>query len=473
MHQIVAAAAVVLAAGKGTRMKSRRPKVLHEIAGKPLVSWSIDAVRGAGCSDVVVVVGHGAEDVVNVLSRRHDGMPRAVRTVLQAEQNGTGHAVMMALPTLPDVGVVVVVCGDTPRITAAAIAALMQARGSAPMALWTTQMSEPRGYGRIVRDAEGNILGIVEEKDATAAQRTITEVNPGVYAFDIAFLRNTLPRLTTQNAAAELYLTDLVRLCVESGQQVASLLVDVGLTPGINDRVQLADAEDWARSEVQRRLLLGGVTLRNRATTTIEADVVCAEDVVIEQGVSLRGTTRLGRNVVVGQGAVLTDTVVADDVVIHPYSVCDRAVVGAGAVVGPFARLRPEADVGEGAHVGNFVELKKTRLGKGSKANHLAYLGDADIGDGVNVGAGTITCNYDGIGKHKTTLGDGVFVGSNATLVAPLVIGKDAYIAAGSVVTDGVPDDAVAFGRARQVNKEGRAAVVRNNNAIRAGKKRS
>ncbi len=462
-----AVVAVVLAAGKGTRMKSRRPKVLHEIAGKPLVSWSVDAVRAAGCSDVVVVVGHGADEVGAVLTRRHTG----VRTAIQSEQRGTGHALLMALPALPEAGVVVVVCGDTPRITPVAIGALLQARGTAPMALWTTRLSEPRGYGRIVRDAAGAVSAIVEEKDASDAQRQLQEVNPGVYAFDIAFLRAQLPKLKNDNAAGELYLTDLVRLCTESGNEVASIDVDDGITLGINDRRQLADAEDWARAEIQGRLLLAGVTLRNRASICVEADVVCGEDVVLEAGVSLRGSTRLGRNVIVGQGAVLTDTLVGDDVVIHSYCVCDRAVVGPSAIVGPFARLRPEADVGEGAHVGNFVELKKTRLGKGSKANHLAYLGDADIGAGVNVGAGTITCNYDGIGKHKTVLRDGVFVGSNATLVAPLVVGKDAYIAAGSVVTDTVPDDAVAFGRARQVNKEGHARAVRDKNAIRVGNK--
>ncbi|MDP2345091.1 MAG: bifunctional UDP-N-acetylglucosamine diphosphorylase/glucosamine-1-phosphate N-acetyltransferase GlmU [Deltaproteobacteria bacterium] len=462
--------AVVLAAGKGTRMKSRRPKVLHEIAGKPLVSWSVDAVRAAGCSDVVVVVGHGSEAVAALLDKRHPG----VRSAIQSEQKGTGHAVMMALPSIPaGADVVVVVCGDTPRISADAIAALVKAKGTSPMALWTTQLKEPRGYGRIVRGASsdgGDISAIVEEKDATPAVLAITEVNPGVYAFDVAFLRAQLPKLTTANAAGELYLTDLVRLCVESGSNVASVDVDAGITLGINDRVQLADAEDWARTEIQRRLLLAGVTLKNRATTSIEADVVVGEDVVLEQGVSLRGSTRIGRGVIVGQGAVLTDTIVADDVVIHPYSVCDKAVIGTAAVVGPFSRLRPEADVGEGAHVGNFVELKKTKLGKGSKANHLAYLGDADIGAGVNVGAGTITCNYDGIGKHKTVLSDGVFVGSNATLVAPLLVGKDAYIAAGSVVTDAVPDDAVAFGRARQTNKEGHAKAVREKNAERKKK---
>ncbi len=459
--------AVVLAAGKGTRMKSRRPKVLHEVAGKPLVSWSVDAVRAAGCSDVVVVVGHGADDVTATLQKRHAG----VRTVVQTEQKGTGHAVLVALAALPERGTVVVVCGDTPRIAAPQIRALIEQKGSAPMALWTTSVPQPKGYGRIVREpTTGLVAAIVEEKDASAEQRLINEINPGVYCFDVAFLRESLPQLTTQNAAGELYLTDLVKLAAARGK-VNVVDVEEHLTAGINDREQLGEAESWARLEIARQHMHNGVTIRAPLGTFIAADVVIGEDTVIEPGVALRGKTVVGRDVVIGHGCVLTDVVVDDGVVLHPYSVCDQAHIGPNAIVGPFSRLRPEADVGEGAHVGNFVELKKTKLGKGSKANHLAYLGDADIGAGVNVGAGTITCNYDGIGKHKTVLHDGVFVGSNSTLVAPLDVGKNAYIAAGSVVTDAVPDDAVAFGRARQVNKEGRAASVRDKNAVRAGKK--
>ena len=411
--------AVVLAAGKGTRMKSRRPKVLHEVAGKPLVSWSIDAVRGAGCGEVIVVVGHGAEDVSAVVAARHSGC----RTVVQAEQKGTGHAVMMAMPalpaSLPNDGVVVVVCGDTPFITAEAIAALIGARGDATMALWTTTLPNPRGYGRIVRDAGGSVCGIVEEKDATDAQKAITETNPGVYAFQVGFLRASLSKLTTANAAGEYYLTDLIKLCVEGGGRVASVNVDAGITDGINDRVQLAAAEERARDLIVSRHMKNGVTFISHNSIFVGSDVVIGEDTVVHPQVSLWGKTTIGGGCVVGQGTVIKDSVVDDGVTINPYSIFEQARVRGGAVVGPFSRLRPDADVGEGAHVGNFVELKKTKLGKGSKANHLAYLGDADIGAGVNVGAGTITCNYDGIGKHKTTLGDGVFVGSNATLVAP------------------------------------------------------
>jgi bifunctional UDP-N-acetylglucosamine pyrophosphorylase/glucosamine-1-phosphate N-acetyltransferase len=462
---------VVLAAGKGTRMKSARPKVLHPVLGKPLVDWVIDAVFSAGATDVVGVVGHGAEAVTAELRARYGSR---VGTVVQADQRGTGHAVLCALPAIPDdVDDVLIVCGDTPRLGAEQLRALVDQRrtSNALVAMWTTIVSEPRGYGRIARDDAGAVQSIVEEKDATPAQRAITEINPGVYCVQAAFLRASLPKLTPNNAAGELYLTDIIALAVAArAGSVVTCVVDVDLTQGINDRVQLAEAEAWARARRARQLRLDGVTIVNEASTTIEADVVVGTDVTIEPGVSLRGQTIIGNTVTIGQGSVITNCRLDDGVVVHPYSVCDNALVRGNAVVGPFARLRPEADVGVGAHVGNFVELKKTKLGAGSKANHLAYLGDADIGAGVNVGAGTITCNYDGIGKHKTTISDGVFVGSNSTLVAPLAIGEGAYIAAGSVVTDAVPNDAIAFGRARQENKAGRAADLRARNAARAKK---
>lgn len=474
MHAVVAPRlfSVVLAAGKGTRMKSARPKVLHAVLGKSLVNWVIDAVFAAGATDVVGVVGHGADAVTAELKARYG---TRVSTVVQSEQRGTGHAVLCALPAVPDdVDDVLIVCGDTPRLGAEQLRALVAQRRTtnAFVAMWTTIVNEPRGYGRIARNAAGAVQAIVEEKDATPEQRAISEINPGVYCVSAAFLRRALPQLTPNNAAGELYLTDIIALAVaERAGSVATLVVDVDLTQGINDRVQLAEAETWARSHRARQLRLDGVTIVNDANTTIEADVVVGTDVTIEPGVSLRGTTIIGNTVTIGQGSVITNCRLDDGVVVHPYSVCDNAYVRSAAVVGPFARLRPEADVGVGAHVGNFVELKKTKLGAGSKANHLAYLGDADIGAGVNVGAGTITCNYDGIGKHKTTINDGVFVGSNSTLVAPLVVGEGAYVAAGSVVTDAVPADAIAFGRARQENKNGRAADLRARNAERAKKR--
>ena len=461
--------AIVLAAGKGTRMKSQHPKVLFEVLGKPLVSWSVDAVRDAGADDVVVVVGHGRDAVASVLKARHGDL---CRTVVQEEQRGTGHAVQVALPAVSNAEVVVV-CGDTPRLSAAALRALVAARraSQAPVAMWVSTVDTPKGYGRIVRDdgGQGGIARIVEEKDADDAIRAITEVNPGVYCFDRAFLVAALPRLSSNNAAGELYLTDVVALCRADGAQVADTTVDFETTVGINDRQQLAEAETWAGAHRRRTLREAGVTVDGESPR-VDADVVVDEDVVIGAQVSLRGKTHLHRGVKVDVGCVITDCDIGEDVVVHPYSVCDQARVQARAIVGPFARLRPAADVGEGAHVGNFVELKKTTLGAGSKANHLAYLGDAVIGSGVNVGAGTITCNYDGIGKHQTTLDDGVFIGSNSTLVAPVRVHEGAYVAAGSVITDEVPADAIAFGRARQTNKADAATPLRARHQARKAK---
>jgi bifunctional UDP-N-acetylglucosamine pyrophosphorylase/glucosamine-1-phosphate N-acetyltransferase len=460
--------AVILAAGKGTRMKSTRPKVLFPVLGKPLVSWVVDAVAAAGIDDVVAVVGHGREEVEAALSARHGGR---VRTAVQTEQKGTGHAVMMAMPSVPSSATgVLVVCGDTPRLDGVALRALVDLwrESGSKAAMWITTLPDPTGYGRVLLDDAGRVRGIVEQKDATADEKKISRTNPGVYVFDRAFLDATLPSLRADNAAGELYLTDVIAAAAAAGG-VAALDVDADMTLGINDRQQLHEAELALRAARRRALRLAGVTVDDSAI--VDADVVVGVDVAIAAGVHLRGRTTVGDGTTIGQGCVVTDCEIAAGVTLHPYSVCDQASVATGALIGPFARLRPEAQVGQDAHVGNFVELKKTVLGKGSKANHLAYLGDAVIGSGVNIGAGTITCNYDGIGKHKTTIEDGVFTGSNSTLVAPIVLGKDSYIAAGSVVTDAVPPDAVAFGRARQQNKEGYARAVREKNAARAGKK--
>jgi bifunctional UDP-N-acetylglucosamine pyrophosphorylase/glucosamine-1-phosphate N-acetyltransferase len=365
-----------------------------------------------------------------------------------------------------------VVCGDTPRIEASALARLVALRADerAAVALWTTHIAPPRGYGRIVRDDAGRVRAIVEEKDASDAQRALTEVNPGVYCFDAVFLRAALPRLSTDNAAGELYLTDVIGLAVADGAYVATMAVDAAITHGVNDRLQLAEAEAFVGRRIVDDAMRAGVTVHDPGSVVIGPDVVFGTDVDIGPRCIVTGRTRVAEGAALGPGCVVVDSVIDDGAVIHAYSLLQQAHVGRNASVGPFARLRPDADVGDDAHVGNFVELKKTKLGRGSKANHLAYLGDAVIGAGVNVGAGTITCNYDGIGKHVTTIEDGVFVGSNSTLVAPVVLGRDSYVAAGSVVTEAVPGDAVAFGRARQTNKDGRAAVVRANNARRAGK---
>ena len=471
-------AAIVLAAGKGTRMKSALPKVLHEAAGKPLLLWPVEAARSVGGNPLVVVIGHGAEQVERLLQDRFAGAAGKaggeVGTAMQADQKGTGHAVMQAMPALEGfAGTVLILYGDTPLLTAASLQRLLddKARAAAPLALWTTTLSDPTGYGRIVRAADGSVDRIVEHKDASPAERTIREVNPGCYAVDASFLRASLPQLSNHNAQGEYYLTDLIALARAGGHVVVGVEVDPEETLGVNDRVQLAEVSAVLRRRVQRRAQLAGVTIVDPASTHIDDDVSFGRDVVVEPGVMLRGRTRIGDGVRIGVGCVIQDTVIEAAALVHPYTLCDGATVGSGAIVGPFARLRPDTVLLEGAHVGNFVELKKTRLGRGSKANHLAYLGDSEIGSGVNIGAGTITCNYDGAGKYRTQLGDNVFVGSNSTLVAPIEVQAGAYIAAGSVVTEPVPQDAVAFGRARQSNKEGHAPIVRERNAARAKKK--
>jgi bifunctional UDP-N-acetylglucosamine pyrophosphorylase / glucosamine-1-phosphate N-acetyltransferase len=459
---------VVLAAGKGTRMKSALPKVLFPLCGRPLCAWPVDAARAAG-ADVVVVVGHGADQVKARLAELYpDGR---VTTALQAEQKGTGHAVMQALPALAGYdGTVLLLYGDTPLVTADGLRALAEKKGAAPLALWTTRLPDPTGYGRILRDDQGRLIRIVEQKDASDVERRIDEVNPGIYAVDAAFLRRALSSLTTQNAQGEYYLTDLIEIARREGHDVVTLTVDAESTMGVNDRAQLAEAGAVLRRRVARRLMIDGVSIVDPASVYVDAGVQVDADAVLEPGVSLRGATRIGAGAIVGHGSVLVDTVVAAGARVQPYSVCEGAVVGVNAVVGPFSRLRPGADVGEEAHVGNFVEVKKTRLGKGAKANHLAYLGDSDVGAKTNIGAGTITCNYDGYGKYGTTIGEGVFVGSNSTLVAPLVLGDGAYVAAGSTVTKDVAPDALAIGRGKQENKDGYAAKLRARAKAKAGK---
>jgi bifunctional UDP-N-acetylglucosamine pyrophosphorylase / glucosamine-1-phosphate N-acetyltransferase len=460
-------ACVVLCAGKGTRMKSRLPKVLHPAAGRPLCAWPLLRAAAAGAEPIIAVVGHGAQLVQEVLSR---GAPAGLRFAVQAEQRGTGHAVLCGLAALAErVDEVLVLYGDTPLLQQESLDALLARRreGGCALGLLTTRLEDPTGYGRIVRGAEGGIAKIVEHKDASEAERALTEVNPGIYVFDAAFLREGIEKLGTDNAQGELYLTDLVAFAAEAGG-VAELFVPAEETLGVNDRVQLALVERVLRQRIRHRHMLAGVTLEDPSTTYIDDEVEIESDVVLEPGVFLRGKTRLHEGCRIGAGAVLVDTVIEAEAMIKPYTLCEQARVGPTAEAGPFARLRPGADLREGSRVGNFVEVKKAVLGKGSKANHLAYLGDAEVGEGVNIGAGTITCNYDGFGKHKTVLKDGVFIGSNSTLVAPLTVGKGAYVGAGSCVSRDVPDDALAIGRAKQDNKEGYAARIRSRNKRRA-----
>ncbi len=451
-------AAVVLAAGQGTRMKSAAPKVLHPVCGVPMLAHVVSAAKQAGATRVVVVVGHGREAVEKDLASRFGA---DVRTVVQAEQKGTGHAALCALPALQDLqGAIVVLAGDTPLLPSAAIAGLVAARGDKKLAMLTSTLEDATGYGRVIRDPKGAAIGVREHKDASEPERAIREWNTGVYAIDLAFLRSALPTLKANNAQGELYLTDLVELASRAGGAATSSWSAEDVQ-GVNDRAQLAEVERVMRLRIAAAFGRNGVTIRDPHTAYIDATVTIEADATIEPNVHLRGATKIGPGARIDTGSVLTDVVVEARAVLRPYSVGERSHVGVNARVGPFSHLRPESELGEDVHVGNFVETKKTRIGKGSKANHLAYLGDGIVGEGVNVGAGTIFCNYDGYAKHTTVLEDGVFVGSDTQLVAPVKVGKNANIAAGTTVTMDVPADALAISRTKQVNRDGVAAKLR------------
>jgi bifunctional UDP-N-acetylglucosamine pyrophosphorylase/glucosamine-1-phosphate N-acetyltransferase len=452
--------AIVMAAGQGTRMKSATPKLLHTLAGKPMLHYPLEACLGAGAREVVVVVGHGAEAVRAELTRLND--PR-VHPGLQPEQRGTGDAARCGFEALRDRrGWLLILNGDCPLITTAALEALLRAAAGAtgPLALLTSEIADATGYGRVIRDAQGAVQAIREQRDCSAAERAIREFNPGMYAVRSDFFEHAVAKLSTDNAQGELYLTDLVAAAANEGGAVA-VSWPVEDLHGVNDRWELVERERDLMQRILRGHARAGVTVRDPATTRIDATVQIGRDVTLERGVELRGRTVLGDGVHVDSGCVLEDVAVAAGARLLPYTVARQSRIGPGAQVGPFSHLRPESDLGEQVHVGNFVEVKKTRIGRGSKANHLAYLGDGQIGEGVNVGAGTIFCNYDGFQKHLTVLEDGVFIGSDSQLVAPITVGKNAYVGTGTTVTMNVPEDAMAIGRARQENKLGLAKRLR------------
>ena len=452
--------AIVLAAGEGKRMKSSLPKVLHPIAERPLLAWVVEAALEAGVDRVVAVVGHGRGAVEAMLVARFGDR---VATVHQPAQMGTGHAVRCALPAFANHdGDVLILYGDCPLIPANAIEALGAAKlaSGKKLALLTATIGDPTGYGRIVRGADGAVAAIVEHRDASDAERAIAEVNPGIYAIDAAFLRQALDRLGSDNDQGEIYLTDVVAMAAAAGG-VADVSWDMAELRGINDRYELALCAATMRLRIARRHALEGVTIRDPAHTDIGADVTIGVDAVIESGVVLRGRTTVGERARIDVGSVLTDVEVGRDAEVKPYTVAAESRIGDAAHVGPFSHLRPASELGPEAHVGNFVEIKKTTMGRGSKANHLAYLGDGIIGEGVNVGAGTIFCNYDGFQKHTTVLEDGAFIGSDSQLVAPVRVGKGAYVATGTTVTMDVPDDGLALSRVKQQNKEGYASRLR------------
>lgn len=443
--------AVILAAGAGTRMKSEKPKVLHEVMGKSMVSHVISQVREAGAEGITAVIGHGAEQVKEALAA--EGISFAV----QAEQLGTGHAVMQALDSIPETGDVFILCGDTPLITAEtlnAFAEYHEAQG-AVLTVLTAHFDDPTGYGRILRSDSGDLQAIVEQKDASEEQRAIREVNAGMYCADAAFLREALPQIKNDNAQQEYYITDLVGLAVTSGKKASAFCVeDADEIMGVNNRVQLAAASKAMQLRINRRHMMNGVTIVDPERTYIEDSVVIGPDTEIWPGSILRGATEIGSSVMIGTDCMLDDVIVADGAEIEK-SVIKDSSIGESTSVGPFAYIRPGSKVGKDCKVGDFVELKKADFGDGSKAAHLAYIGDAVVGTDCNIGCGVIFANYDGKNKHLTTLGDRVFVGSNSNLIAPVTVNDDAFIAAGTSVTQEVPSGALCLGRVKDRNFSG------------------
>lgn len=461
--------AVVMAAGHGTRMKSRTPKVVHPVAGLPMATHVLRAAHAAGAARAVLIVGAQSTGVADVLQATAPPLPVAV--AVQDPPRGTGDAVRAALEALGhDHDTAVILNGDIPCITAAAIERMVAAQPTGGLALASMRLEDPTGYGRVLRGAGGAPTAIREHRDCTEAERKTDEVNIGLYVAPVGMLRRLVPALRCDNDQGEYYLTDVVEMAHGSGAPTAAVCFDdASDLMGVNDRVHLAQAERRLQQRRLEALMREGVTVVDPARVDVGPDVVVGQDTVLERGVSLRGRTRIGAGCVIGHGAVLTDATLGDDVEIRPYSVLESAAAERGAVVGPFARLRPGTVLRDGAFVGNFVEMKKTDFGPGSKAGHLSYLGDASIGAGVNVGAGTITCNYDGTHKHRTVLGDGVFIGSDTQLVAPVTIGEEGYVGAGTTVTADVPAGALAISRAPQKNLEGWVARKRARLAARDG----
>jgi bifunctional UDP-N-acetylglucosamine pyrophosphorylase/glucosamine-1-phosphate N-acetyltransferase len=441
-------------------MKSARPKVLHTLGGRPLIEHVLQSVGSLGAASTVLVVGHGAEEVKSALA----GRP-GLQFVVQSPQLGTGHALLQAESVLRHrEGTVLLVYADVPLLRAATLRRLLDAHRAADAAatVLTATVDVPFGYGRIVRDNAGGVVRIVEERDASPDERALKEINSGIYAFELGPLFDALRQLPATNAQKEYYLTDLIAMYHQEGRRLETVGVeDAGELRGVNSRVDLAEVAAAIRERKNREVMLSGVTLEDPSTTAIDQDVTIGPDSIIGAAVRLEGRTVIGQRCRVHAGARLTNATVGDDVTVLDYSVIVGSTVEAGARVGPFSHVRPDSVVAEGAQVGNFVELKKTRLGPHSKANHLAYLGDATIGADVNIGAGTITCNYDGEKKQPTVIEDGVFVGSDSQLIAPVTIGKGSYVAAGSSITADVPEDSLAISRGRQENKPDWAAKRR------------
>ena len=463
-------AIVLLAAGKGTRMRSELAKVLHRAGGLSLVEHVVRACQALKPIQLLVVIGHQAEEVSAVVTAL------GAQTVVQQPQRGTGHAMQVARRAIrKSAKFAIVVPGDAPLLRAETLAALLDThrRGEAAATILTAELNDPTDYGRILRDSEGRVQAIVEEKSATPEQRAIREVNSSIYCFTLTKLWPCLNALRPENAHRELYLTDVIGLLRQQNERVlAHVAPDSQEILGCNTRGALADVDRIFRARKAAELMDSGVTIYLPETVVIDPEVAAGPDTIVEPGVQLLGKTRIGARCKIGTGSILLDSRIDDEAVIAAYSVLDSCRVWPKAKIGPFSRLRPGSDIREGAHVGGFVEIKKSVIHEGAKVPHLSYIGDATIGRDSNIGAGTITCNYDGFAKYPTTIGEGVFIGSDTALVAPVRVGRGAYVAAGSTITENVPADALAIARGRQANKPGWAATRRKELA-RAGKLKS
>jgi bifunctional UDP-N-acetylglucosamine pyrophosphorylase/glucosamine-1-phosphate N-acetyltransferase len=440
--------AVILAAGEGKRMRSRQPKVLHRLCGRPLVAYPVRAARSV-TDQIVMVVGPEQGDLVPIVGSD-------IRFAEQRERLGTGHALLQAQPLCPD-GTILVLPGDTPLLSGATLERLVTHHRAtrAAATLLTSIVEQGQGYGRILRQG-GRVAGIVEERDATDDQKAITEINASVYCFEARRLWPALAKVRAENAQGEYYLTDVIGILARGGERVDAITTTGGVEAlGVNDRKQLAALAAIQQRHILDRLMEEGVTILDPAATYIEDTVTIGPDTIVYPQVILEGNTVIGSECVVGAGCHIKGSRLADRVTLKPYCVITDSVIEDGAILGPFCHLRPQSHVGPDAHIGNFVELKKSRIGRRAKANHLAYLGDATVGDDVNVGAGTITCNYDGVAKYPTTIGDRAFIGTNTSLVAPITVGAGAYVGAGSVITKDVPPGALAVARGQQFVKEG------------------
>lgn len=439
---------IILAAGKGTRMRSSLPKVLQPLAGRPLLGHVIETAKKLNADNIITIYGHGGDRVQTAFAQQD------IKWVEQAEQLGTGHAVQMTLPVLPHDGVSLILSGDVPCINPVTLQKLLDATAETGIGLVTLTLLDANGYGRIVRE-NGEIQAIVEHKDASEEQRQIKEINTGIYAVSNAKLHEWLPNLSNDNAQGEYYLTDIVAMALADGMQVASVEPEQAFeVEGVNDRVQLAALERQFQAYQAKQLMQQGVHLIDPSRFDLRGNLTVGQDVRIDINVIMEGDCELGDNVEIGAGCIIKNTKIAAGTKVQPYSIFDSAVVGEDTQIGPFARLRPGAQLANEVHIGNFVEVKNTTIGLGSKANHFTYLGDAEIGAGSNIGAGTITCNYDGANKFKTIIGDQAFIGSNSSLVAPVRIGNGATVGAGSTITRDVEDNSLAVERSKQFAKE-------------------